>query len=156
MSLYLLVIAVHNFLLLEAVVLLVLEGLLLDLLLELSKLFVVIFLFLSSLTLQLLMFSYLLVAHYLLFDDLLSDGVFLLLLFSCKVVLRLSDLLIVLKVGLFLLLLGGFVVLHLPQKLLLDTRLVLSESLLDCILLLLELIYVVHDNLGPIVILLLG
>lgn len=47
-------------------------------------------------------------------------------------------------------------VLHLLQQLLLDARLIFSQALLDCVLLLLELLNIVHDNLGPVIILLLG
>ena len=98
----------------------------------------------------------LLVADYLLLDDALAEGLFLLLFLPSHHLFLPPDCLEVLKVILFLFDLGNLVSLHLLLELLSHLHLVLSLPILHCLLLLLKLLHVMHNDLGPVVVRLWG
>jgi hypothetical protein len=102
------------------------------------------------------MLGYLLVSDYLLLQDLLSDCISLLFLFPGQLLLLSAYLLIVLEVTLFLFLFRSLMILHLFQQFLLDACLVLSQALFHSIFLLLELFNIVHNDLGPVIVLFLS
>ena len=72
-------------------------------------------------------------------------------LFPSEILLVLADNLKVVKVILLSLLLSYAVVSHLLLQLLLHSLLILADTRLHCVLFLLKLLHIVHNNLGPVV-----
>ena len=96
------------------------------------------------------------VAHKFLFFEQLFQALLLIFLFLLLLFLLRSDVLIVFKVVSLLVILGDLVLIHLFLEFEADAQLVLANLQLDGILFLLELVNVMHDDLGPVVLVLGG
>ena len=94
------------------------------------------------------------VAHKFLFFEQLFQALLLIFLFLLLLFLLRSDVLIVFKVVSLLVILGDLVLIHLFLEFEADAQLVLANLKLDGILFLLELVNVMHDDLGPVVLVL--
>lgn len=150
-DLYLVGINIEGLLLLLPEFLLIEHLLDLELILYLFELLIVLSLLPPlQVLLQIVLFD-LAVSHELLLLDHPLDALPLLALFPSQVLLVAADDLKVVQVVLLRLLLRCTVIFHLLLQFLLHSLLVLANTCLNCILLLLELLNIVHDNLGPIV-----
>lgn len=135
---------------------LILLSLLFKIIFDLLKAFVIITLLFAGRVFEAIMFKYLLITDEFLLVDLLLNGLLLLAFFPCEFLLLASDLFEVLKIVFLFVLLCPAVIFHLLHQFLFHTLLVLAQLRLYGVLLPLELLYVVHNDLGPIVIALLG
>lgn len=123
----------------------------LQLIVYLLELLIVLPLLLPLEVLQQIMLLDLTVAHQFLLLDHPLYPLLLLPLLARQIILVLADHLEVVQVVLPGLLLGHAVVAHLLLQLLFHALLVLTDTLLHRVFLLLELLHVVHDDLGPVV-----
>jgi len=123
-----------------------------ELFLEESELLVVGEFLYARLALELSVLHYLPLTDQPLLVDLLPYGITLVLLLSRHVFLLLTDYVKVIEVVFLLVDLGALLGLHLLKQIVAHLCLVLSNLRLDGVLLPLELLDVVHDDLGPVVI----